>query len=71
VWGRRAAADPALRRRAAGRLAATATEDELAAGFPELLGEPDPIVVQAFQSALAERTGAGALDPCDPNSSSQ
>jgi hypothetical protein len=71
VWGRRAAADPALRRRAAGRLAATATEDELALGFPELAREQDPLVVQAFESALAARAGAGegALDPCDPGSS--
>ena len=55
VWGPRASPDGALRRRAAGHLGATATEDELAAGFPELLAEGDALVVQAFNSALAER----------------
>jgi hypothetical protein len=73
VWGPRASPDAALRRRAAGHLAATATEDELAAGFPELGREPDPLVAQALQGALAERAltfaGSPAL-PCDPSTSS-
>lgn len=64
IWGPRASTDGALRRRAAGHLAATATEDELAAGFPELAGEPDPLVAQAIQGALAERAR------CDPTTSS-
>ena len=57
VWGPRASPDGALRRRAAGHLAASATEGELAAGFPELAAERDALVVQAFDSALAARNG--------------
>jgi hypothetical protein len=56
VWGPRASPDGALRRRAAGHLAASATEEELAAGFPELAAERDALVVQAFHGALGERS---------------